>query len=438
MSSQPIVAAASCSAAADGAKGASDGRSRQGRSGMLLTFGVTSLLLGWLAPQYVAKFASANFGAFFATQPLVAALVAQAFFSPVLLLPPEIFVRDHSAMAGGAGEERRGLLQRLSQSRAQWASTTRLAVLVFIAHSMWYASFSRTNVATNTLLWNTDVVATPLIAAALSRRAPARREMLGGGVGLLGAGLAMHASESGDSPLGCALCFAASIAYALNAVVAERRNTEEMPVSILLGIEGIVALVATVVVSVGAAIVAPDSLAAAMTALPSFWWLIFIGMCSLMLNLGWLLCAEIAGPFWTAMVACVTIPLTMSIDAVIAEKLPSLISMAGGSLVFLGFLMVSRSPPQEPMAERIRRMLRSVARQSSVLSWLRRWWLGCIPGLSVPLLDGVQDAAGAIVSTKAITDSTAGSAASDSDEFETMADSSSTAEAEMDDDALPV
>lgn len=325
-----------------------DGVRRQ----LALAASLFCLLFGWLSPQYAAKLWGPALGTFLAEQPLAAALFSQAFWAGLLVVP----AGGRRRSGGGGGGEEGGLpgpgastssgrgCHRLPES-LQWAALAvalPFSILVFIVHVAWYASYDKTNVATNTLLWNTDTVTTPLVAVVVAREHPAFATMIGGLVGLVGAGLAVGANEAGNTLLGCGLVFVASVGFAVNAVLVEKvRDPQLLSVPRLLALEGIFAILALALGAVGAAAFAPGALAEWLSLLPSFEWLVFLGINSLLLNVGWLSCTEMAGSFWTAMVACLTIPLTMGLDLLLVGKMPTLFAAMGASLVVVGFLMVT-------------------------------------------------------------------------------------------------
>jgi len=210
----------------------------------------------------------------------------------------------------------------------------------------WFSSFSKTNVATNTLLWNTDTLTTPLAALVILRERPTSGALTGGIVGLLGAGLAVGASAAGDTLLGCGLCFSASFGYAVNTVLVEKvRDPREVSVLRLLGLEGLMAVVAICFTGLWVAVLRPEAATEWISSLPPASWLVFLGSTSVLLNTGWLWCAELAGSFWTAMVACSTIPITVLLDLMLVGMRPSPATLVGSLLVIVGFTIASWPQP---------------------------------------------------------------------------------------------
>jgi drug/metabolite transporter (DMT)-like permease len=216
-----------------------------------------------------------------------------------------------------------------------------LGSLLVLVHCAWYASFALTRVSTNTILWNTDTVTTPIIAAVFSRQRPSAPAIIGACISLVGAGLAAGSGEVGNTVSGCSLCLAASAGYALNGVVAERLTTtaeNAIMVPRLLGVQGLVALVGFALALPVAA--ACGRLADWGAALPPAPWLVCLMLCSLMLNLGWLWSTQLAGASWTAAAACLTMPLSMVLDSLWLDQKPSLHGVLGAVLITMGVAVV--------------------------------------------------------------------------------------------------
>jgi len=291
-------------------------------------------------------------------QPLTASLLSQSFWILLLLQPAcraawrqdcDTLPVSHTVDGGCSSGGRSHRMPR--EWITGWAVALPLSAMVPAMHVMWYSSFSRTNVATSTLLWNTDIVTTPLLAAMVARRLPTCNALLGGLIGLLGAGFAIGANEARNTLLGCGLCFSASLLWAFIAVlVEEAQRLELITVIRLLALEGVVAAFALSGTASITAISSPEVFADWLACLPPVPWIVFMGVNSLFLNVGWLTCTELAGSAWTAMVACLTIPLTMVLDFLFVGKLPTLLAAMGGVMVFSGFLIVECWAGASPQA----------------------------------------------------------------------------------------
>eukprot|EP00441_Pelagodinium_beii_P047340 CAMPEP_0197622074 /NCGR_PEP_ID=MMETSP1338-20131121/2474_1 /TAXON_ID=43686 ORGANISM="Pelagodinium beii, Strain RCC1491" /NCGR_SAMPLE_ID=MMETSP1338 /ASSEMBLY_ACC=CAM_ASM_000754 /LENGTH=381 /DNA_ID=CAMNT_0043191709 /DNA_START=43 /DNA_END=1188 /DNA_ORIENTATION=+ len=285
------------------------------------------LLIGWLSPQYAAKLCDPALNTFLMESPMLAAAVVQACWAPLVFMAR---VPDGD----------RGALKLRSLP-------VLFACLVVCVHAAWYKSFSLTNVATNTVLWNTDTVTTLLIAFAFSRSAPTRKAVLGASLSLLGAALAVGFSVEGDTLGGCCLCFSASLGFALYAVLVERL-WDASPVR-LLALEGMIGLLAILVGGGITAVASPGALTTWFAYVPSPRWLVFMALNCLMLNLGWLWCTELVGATWTAMVACLSIPISTLLDSCLLGINPSPAGVCGGALIVIGFALTTwKEEPSGP------------------------------------------------------------------------------------------
>lgn len=303
-----------------------------------LVVATAALLLGWLSPQYATKLWGPALSSFLQGCPLSAGLIPQSFW--VLLLVPPKAPRCGRELCAQTGRApcRVGVPAGLAMGLP-------LGVLVALVHVAWYSSFAGTNVATNTLLWNTDTVTTPLVALAFTRQRPRAAVLLGGLLGLAGAGLAAGAVGEGDTALGCGLCFAASLGYAVNAVLVEHfRDPVTVSVVRLLGLEGLTAAAGLLIAAGGAAALVPGLVGDTLELLPPAPWLLFLGLNCMLLNVGWLWCTELVGASWTAMVACSSIPLAMGLDLLLLGREPQAGGVAGSVLVLLGVAIVSFEP----------------------------------------------------------------------------------------------
>jgi len=303
------------------------------------------LLAGWLSPQYVAQLNAPELQEFLAEQPLLAALTMQAFWLAMLLYP------DGSA-ARRSAEDRACRRFLGPEAREAWKFAVPITAMLAGVHATWYASFSRTNVAMNTLLWNTDLLTTPLLAALIGRQPVSRATLTGGTISLCGVGLAVGSGGAGNTALGCILCFAASMGYALYVVVIEHKvDPMRVPITDLIGMVGVLSLVA-----LGTAVLARTAwehgyLAALLGSLPPWPWIAFMGFNGLLLNMGWLTCTAIVGSFWAAMVACLSLPLSMLLDWALLDRPFSTQAVLGVLLIVVGVVAQSMLAVEESCLE---------------------------------------------------------------------------------------
>jgi len=319
-------------------------REKTTRESGRLALVVLILFVGWLAPMYAAKLCGQELNHFLSQTPVTAGLTAQCFwvvlFAAPLFSPQRATLVVDSSLQVGSFEV---------SFRRQAASAMRLGLplglLVLAVHSFWYQSFSETNVPTNTILWNTDTVTTPILAMLIAGQKLTKYSIIGGLLGLVGTCFTVGSSQDGNTSLGCGLCLAGSLGYAVNAVIVEKfLDTRVTPVIRLLACEGLVALIALSFTLASARVVAPNALASWFAQLPSAHWMLFMGIASLSLNCGWLWCTQLAGAFWTAMVACMSIPVSMTLDFLFFDKAPTLLAATGAAVVISGFILVSLAP----------------------------------------------------------------------------------------------
>lgn len=173
-------------------------------------------------------------------------------------------------------------------------------------------------------------------------------------MGLAGTCFAVGTNATGDTLLGCALVASASLIYALQTVLLGKvRDPRDVSISQLLGLEGLLLTLAVIIIGACASMLAPDAVVRWFLGLPSVRWLVFLAVNSAILNGGWLWCSHLAGAFWTAMVACSTIPISMGLDALLSRMVPSAGAMLGSLLVLASLALVSFAPaaaPSEPDA----------------------------------------------------------------------------------------
>lgn len=302
-------------------------------------------------PGYVAKCWGPALNMFLNNNPVTAALFAQSAFI-VFLAFPRTTIGSQKSLGSPLARVEGVLGQCLLSLSRKWSPTALkialpLGILVCFVHATWYASMPRTSVDTNAVLWNSDTITTPLIAAVLTRQAPPAMALLGGVVGLAGVCLSVSDGATGNTMLGCALVLTSSIAYAINAVIIEMVNAgdpEGLEVIPLLILEGMVTTAMLVLFVCGSAMFATEFLAAWFANLPPLEWLLLLGVSAMLLNVGWLWCTELAGATWTAMAACLSIPLAMALDFFLLNLIPDLMAILGAGLVLLGFALVSYAP----------------------------------------------------------------------------------------------
>lgn len=289
------------------------------------------LLAGWLAPQYASKIWGESLGTFLSEKPLAGALVAQSFFVVLLAMPRGDASSSYRCASKPTGPQKDGILIALP-----------LGAFAVLIHFAWFSSFSMTSVATNCVLWNTDTITTPFVAMLLTGKQISWRTVLGGVLGFVGTVITMGTDPGSSTMFGCALCLSASIGYAVYIVLVEKYvDPNRFSYMSLLGVEGIYAAVVICVALVGGLTMWPAFCWPWLSTLPSAAWIVFLGLTSTMLNLGWFWSTQLAGAFHTAMLACMTIPLTLILDVVVLRQAASLGGLLGSSLVILGFLVVS-------------------------------------------------------------------------------------------------
>jgi drug/metabolite transporter (DMT)-like permease len=140
------------------------------------------------------------------------------------------------------------------------------------------------------------------------------------------------------------MCLAASIAYAVNGVVVEtvrKKHPDMFSIIQLLSIEGFVAAIALLSYVVGTVLFTPEAFVSWHAAFPQAKWVVLLMSSGILLNIGWLWCAEIAGASWAAMAACLSIPISLVLDYLLLNVSPGLIEFAGAALVVLGLVVAS-------------------------------------------------------------------------------------------------
>lgn len=302
------------------------------------------LLIGWMSPQYAQKLGAFQIHDLLANTPVIAALVVQSSWS-LLALVPFHCLKSQSAEQGPQGRhapQEAGPLLRfvsflsLPAVGPLWLGAIPLSLCATAMHSMWYSSFTQTTPAVNTLVWNLDIVIAMLLEAIVTRRVPSIMVIVGGCITLFGAFLATDAEVEGNSLSGCALCLTATTLYSLVAIIVSSLDCE---VTELLALEGLYSLAVLTALIFSTALGA-SGVAFGFTNLSDLSGSAgFLSMNDLMLNLGWLSCSKLMGASQTAMVACLSIPLSLLLDAMLLGAVPSTPEVTGSLLAITGFFL---------------------------------------------------------------------------------------------------
>eukprot|EP00435_Cladocopium_sp_Y103_P053731 s193_g17.t1 len=308
------------------------------------TLSLSILLIGWMSPQYAQKLGAFHIHDLLANTPVIAALVVQSSWSLLALVPFHCGLKSQSAdsqMPQGPGAlQEAGPLRFVSFLSLPavgrlWLVAIPLSLCATAMHSMWYSSFTQTTPAVNTLVWNLDIVIAMLLEAIVTRRVPSIMVILGGCITLFGAFLATDAEVEGNSLSGCVLCLTATTLYSLVAIIVSSLDCE---VTQLLALEGLYSLaVLTALQIFSTALPGASGSAFVFTNLSGSAG--FLSMNDLMLNLGWLSCSKLMGASQTAMVACLSIPLSLLLDAMLLGAVPSTPEVTGSSLAIVGFFL---------------------------------------------------------------------------------------------------
>lgn len=299
-----------------------------------LAVSVFLLLFGWLSQPYAAKTISSQLEILFSSSPVMAAVASQSTFAILVLLPT-----SSSAKCGHLTSN----LQICCSFRA-FKFGCPFGLLLLTVHVSWYFSITRTNAATNAILWNTDAVTTPLIFALVSRQPPSLQALLAGVLAIVGVCCSVDGDPTGNTLHGCVSVLGASLGYASGSVLVEKlRETENEEIAVIhmLIWAGVVAFFVMIMIVVAGDMFVPEELAVWYGELPPPRWLLFMACTAISFNIGWLWCAELAGASWTAMTACLSIPLAMVLDCLLFGIVPERIGFAGAVLVLLGVTIAS-------------------------------------------------------------------------------------------------
>lgn len=139
--------------------------------------------------------------------------------------------------------------------------------------------------------------------------------------------------DSGNSFSGCALCLAATTLYSLVAIVI---SSLDCKVTELLALEGLYSFALLVLALALDPWGEGNFFDTNLSGAKSF---IFLCMNDLMLNLGWFWCSKLMGASQTAMLACLSIPLSLLLDAILLGSIPSISEALGSLLAIIGFFL---------------------------------------------------------------------------------------------------
>eukprot|EP00927_Polykrikos_kofoidii_P022638 TRINITY_DN21071_c0_g1_i1.p1 TRINITY_DN21071_c0_g1~~TRINITY_DN21071_c0_g1_i1.p1 ORF type:complete len:352 (+),score=25.69 TRINITY_DN21071_c0_g1_i1:70-1125(+) len=321
-------------------------------SAINIFFAMACVFIGWLSPQYVSAFCGADLGVFLSDSPFSASCIAQTvwalLFSVALAKLQKRSVSHCSPTLGCTvrrvdGSLDADLLATKSDayelSADMWLPIC-CGFLVMMSHASWYMSFSLTTVAINTVLWNTGIITTPLLSAIFFRRRPSGRFMLCAFLCFLGICFSVGSAGGKNSLWGCFLCFAGSVGYALNAVLVEKYlDSRRMPVTTLLAWEGMEAILVFVIGTAAVFVFSPEAGRAKFATLPSIDWMLFLGINSVVLQIGWLLCTKHAGAAWVAMLGCCSIPISFVLDTMLLGEQHGLVSIMGAGVILFSFVL---------------------------------------------------------------------------------------------------
>ncbi|CAJ1384819.1 unnamed protein product, partial [Effrenium voratum] len=271
----------------------------------------------------VEKYGALSLTGFLSEAPFASALLAQSFWA-VLAIVPMKQGRSWSLVLPPLGFE--------------WFVAALVGLLSLAVHTMWYKSMTGTTPAINTLLWNLDILAALVLEALVTFRFPSGAATLGGCITLLGTIVALQSSGGRNTWWGCLLCFSATTLFSAIAIFTSRLMDPKCRVVTLMAMEGVLSLVA---LGVWRAL-------SAATAYPSAETSLFLGLSQLMLNLGWLSVAASLGAPQAAMAACLSMPLSLLLDATMLHSSATTVQLAGSFLVILGFCVGHRSEPKDP------------------------------------------------------------------------------------------
>eukprot|EP00927_Polykrikos_kofoidii_P051823 TRINITY_DN4560_c0_g3_i1.p1 TRINITY_DN4560_c0_g3~~TRINITY_DN4560_c0_g3_i1.p1 ORF type:complete len:351 (+),score=27.80 TRINITY_DN4560_c0_g3_i1:121-1173(+) len=315
-----------------------------------VTLAMSLVMMGWLLPQYMAMTFGTELSNFLTNSPFHASCIAQACWASmcsVSLIASFFRSMRHRVNLGSISSAARDTseatpletqCQEPTLGASMWLPSV-LSVLVMLVHATWYASYSRTTVAANTVLWNTEVITTPFIAALIFWRRPSRRILFCGVLCLIGTCMTVNSGGSKNTLLGCALCLTASVGFGVNAVLVEKYlDTKRMPVTRLLAWEGIGALMILGIAVTTLVAFSPETGREQYARLPSFLWCLFLGTTSCILQIGWLWCTKYAGATWAAMLGSCSIPISFILDAVLFGTQHSLLSITGALVIVFAFV----------------------------------------------------------------------------------------------------
>jgi len=284
---------------------------------LLVPLSLAVMLTGWMSPEYAEKFGVLSLTDFLGDAPLAAALLSQSFWVVLAFVPRQ---------QGGEWS------LSLPCLGSVWFMASLVTVLNLVVHTMWYKSMTGTTPAINTLLWNLDILAALCLEAIVTLQAPTLAATLGGCITLGGTILALQSTDGENTWWGCLLCFTATTLFSGLAIFTSRfLDLEKCQLVPLMAIEGVLSLGACIVF---AALSALEVVSLPMAPSKAS---VFMGMSALMLNLGWLSVAALLGAPMAAMAACLSLPLSLLLDAVLLHASATMVQLLGSLLVILGF-----------------------------------------------------------------------------------------------------
>eukprot|EP00435_Cladocopium_sp_Y103_P049154 s500_g14.t1 len=290
-------------------------------TGYLAAASLAVLLVGWMSPEYAEKFGAFALRDYLSASPLSAAMVVQSSWSVLALAPIK--------------RRRWGL--RLPPFGWTWLLAFCLGAFSILTHAMWYKSFTGTTPAINTLVWNLDIVIAMVLEAIVALKAPAPAAVLGGLITLGGASLAMQTHIAGNTIWGCTLCLVATSQYSIIAIITSKCLKEDCPLTMLLALEGVMSLLVLVLL-----LATTEITGALWPVFPGANATIFMCVTNMMLNFGWLSFSALMGAAQAAMAACLSMPLSLVLDALMLHSLASPPEVIGSLMAIFGFMLSYR------------------------------------------------------------------------------------------------
>lgn len=123
---------------------------------------------------------------------------------------------------------------------------------------------------------------------------------------------------AGNTIAGCMLCLAATTQYSLIAIITSKCLKEQCPLTMLLALEGLMSLVALAVL-----LAITYERGSLWPVFPSGNATVFMCVANMMLNFGWFSFSSLMGAAQAAMAACLSMPLSLLLDAVMLHSFAS-------------------------------------------------------------------------------------------------------------------